>query len=252
MDMTLIYGLVAAFAVSVVSLIGVVALVSNRFPLTNATPFFLSLAAGAMVGNALFHLIPEGFEHYISADGANGLRFVSLLIIGGFFAFFAIDLLLHSVGKHDQPHAKPIGYLVMLGDTLENFVDGIVIGSAFLLSPEIGIATTIAVVVHEIPIELGDFAVLMHSGFSRKKALIWNFTSGMISLIGVVTAWYFGQHIADFPHLMGPIAAGAFLYMAGSSLIPAIREDAHFSKAGVHLLIAIVGAAIMYSLLFLE
>jgi len=93
MDMTLVYGLVAAFAVSVVSLIGVVALVSKRFPLTNATPFFLSLAAGAMVGNALFHLIPEGFEHYIESDGANGLQFVSLLIVGGFFAFFAIKLI---------------------------------------------------------------------------------------------------------------------------------------------------------------
>ena len=131
MDMTLIYGLVAAFAVSVVSLIGGVTLVSKRFALDNLTPFFLSLAAGAMVGNALFHLIPEGFEHYIGSEGTSGLRFVSLLIVGGFFAFFAIDLLLHSVGKHDQPHAKPIGYLVLLGDSLENLVDGIVIGSAF-------------------------------------------------------------------------------------------------------------------------
>jgi len=131
-------------------------------------------------------------------------------------------------------------------------VDGIVIGSAFLLSPEIGIATTIAVVVHEIPIELGDFAVLLHSGFSRRRALLWNFVSGLISLIGVVTAWYFGQHIANFPHLMGPIAAGAFLYMAGSSLIPAIRNDAHFSKAGVHLLIAMIGAGVMFALLFVE
>lgn len=252
MDMTLIYGLLAAMAVSVVSLIGVLTLVNKRFSTETITPFFLSLAAGAMVGNSLFHLVPEGFEHFIGTSGADGFRLVSLLIVGGFFAFFAIDLFLHSVGKHDTPHAKPIGYLILIGDTLENLVDGIVIGSAFLLGPEIGIATTIAVIVHEIPIELGDFTVLVHSGFSRKKALTWNLLSGVISMFGVLVAWYFGQHVANFPHLMGPIAAGAFLYMAGSSLIPAIRNDAHFSKAGVHLLIAMVGAGVMFALLFLE
>jgi zinc and cadmium transporter len=251
MDMTLVYGMLAALAVSLVSMIGVVTLVGSSLRTDRITPYFLSLAAGAMVGNALFHLIPEGFEHYIG-EGASGIRFVSLLIIGGFFTFFAIDLFLHSVGKHDTPHEKPIGYLILIGDSLENLVDGIVIGSAFMLSPEIGIATTLAVLVHEIPIELGDFAVLLHSGMSRTKALLWNFCSGFISVFGVVAAWYFGKNIEGFPHLMGPIAAGAFLYMVGSSLVPAIRNDAHFSKAGVHLLIAIGGASIMFALLFLE
>ena len=159
MSILLIDALVAAVVVSMVSLIGVFTIANSRLSPERITPYFLSLAAGAMIGNALLHLIPEAYEHIIDHPELGiGLHIVAAMVIGGFFTFFAIDLFLHSVGKHDAHAIKPIGFMVLVGDALENFMDGIVIGSAFMLSPAAGIATTLAVIVHEIPIELGDFA----------------------------------------------------------------------------------------------
>ena len=249
MTQALMYGFLAALAVSAVSLIGVGSLSLSENRLKFITPFFLCMAAGAMVGNALFHLAPEAFEYFLEAQGHDGLKLASLLMVGGFFGFFAIDLILHSVGKHDTPHEQPIGYLILLGDALENLVDGIVIGSAFMIGPEAGIATTIAIIVHEIPIELGDFAVLIHAGFTRTKALLWNLVSGMVSLFGIVIANVAGSYSEAFPHYMGPIAAGALLFMAGASLVPAIRQDAKLSKVYIRLLIAVAGAGMMWLLL---
>lgn len=254
MSILLIDALVAAVVVSMVSLIGVFTIANTRLSPERITPYFLSLAAGAMIGNALLHLIPEAYEHIIDHPELGiGLHIIAAMVIGGFFTFFAIDLFLHSVGKHDAHAIKPIGFMVLVGDALENFMDGIVIGSAFMLSPAAGIATTLAVIVHEIPIELGDFAVLIHSGLNKKKALLYNFLSGLVSLVGVLLAFFFGEHVANFPFYMGPIAAGAFIYMVGSSLVPAIRANqSSFSSGFVHLLIALGGTGIMTALLLLD
>lgn len=248
-----IFALGAALAVSIVSLIGAVFLTSGRFTTEKVTPFFLSLAAGAMVGNAVLHLIPEAIEHIIQHPEAGiDLHFIAGLVVVGFFLFFAIDLFLHSVGKHDVHTPKPVGYMVLFGDAIENLMDGIVIGSAFMLDPAVGVATTIAVIVHEIPIEMGDFAVLIHSGFSKKKALLMNFLSGLVSLGGVVLAFFFGSFVENFPFYMGPVAAGAFLYMVGSSLVPAIRDESKLASGFMYLCIALCGTGFMALLLLFE
>ena len=253
MNLILVYGLLAAAAVSLVSLIGALTLTSSKISQERITPIFLSLAAGAMVGNALLHLIPESIEHIIEhQDLGVNLHVISGLVVGGFFTFFAIDLFLHSVGKHDTHLVKPIGYMVLIGDALENLMDGLIIGAAFMLDPAVGLATTMAVIVHEIPIEMGDFAVLIHSGFSPRKAILMNLLSGLVSLVGVLLAYAFSTHVENFPLYMGPVAAGAFLYMVGSSLVPAIRQHSNLSSGFMHLIIALTGTGIMALLLLID
>ena len=173
MNMLLIYGVLAAVAVSLVSLVGAVFLSATQKATERLTPIFLSLAAGTMVGNAVLHLIPESIEHIIEHQELGfDLHFIAGLVVLGFFIFFAIDLFLHSVGKHDTHLVKPVGYMVLIGDAIENLTDGLIIGAAFLLDPAVGLATTMAVLLHEIPIELGDFAVRVgDQGISHVAAL---------------------------------------------------------------------------------
>lgn len=253
MNMLLIYGVLAAVAVSLVSLVGAFFLSATQKTTERLTPIFLSLAAGTMVGNAVLHLIPESIEHIIEHQELGfDLHFIAGLVVLGFFIFFAIDLFLHSVGKHDTHLVKPVGYMVLIGDAIENLTDGLIIGAAFLLDPAVGLATTLAVLLHEIPIELGDFAVLVHSGMSKKRAVVMNLLSGLVSVVGVFLAYFFGSMVETFPLIMGPVAAGAFLYMVGSSLVPAIRQHSDLKNSFFHLFIALLGTALMAALLLLE
>lgn len=303
MSTALLFALLSAFCVSVVSLIGGAVIAFSKGNPSRFIGVMLSLSAGLMLGNAFLHLLPEAIncaasrdqvvavstqspgstvahdhdhhghdhdataahkdadEHDHSAHAATSHaahehshsgNSAMILVLVGIFGFLAIDLFLHSTGKHHAQGVHPIGRLVLLGDGLENFVDGMVIGAAYVVSFPIGVATTLAVLLHELPIEMSDFGVLLHSGFSKKKALLWNFCSGLISLAGAGAAVLLGDVVSGFPCIVAPIAAGAFIYMAGSSLIPTIRENATLSKAGLHFLVMAIGTGIMALLLTLE
>ncbi|HEY9867706.1 MAG TPA: ZIP family metal transporter [Candidatus Obscuribacterales bacterium] len=253
-----IYAIASVLAVSLVSLIGLVTMSLDKERLKKATPLLVSLAAGAMFGNAFIHLLPEAFE------GAGNSLVVSLSVLGGIFAFFVLEKVLlwrhcHSLDHcsssqhcHDADHVHPVGYMSLLADGLENLVDGMVIGAAYMVSIPVGIATTLAVVLHEVPTEMADFGVLMHAGFSRARAVAMNLASSLIGLVGAVIALWAGSAIENFPVLMAPVAAGCFIYLAGSDLLPQMHKELRPSRSLLQLLAMGFGVAVMLLLALCE
>lgn len=284
---TLAAALISALVISAVSFAGAATFFLSADRMKKVMPLLLSLAAGAMLGNAVLHMLPhalEGAEHNHSVatgdadhhdhDGHDhhhdhdspppgpsnnehghdhhGLFVMGLLLVG-FFVLFGMDLVLLSIGKGDDTEGvKPLGYLVLLSDGLENFMDGIVIGAAYLVSFPVGLATSIAVLIHEIPMELGDFAVLTHSGFSRRKALLLNLASALVNTLGVGLAVVLGSAITGFATVAAPLAAGAFLYLAATGLLPHIRVQGNASQKAACFAMTLLGVVLMALILLLE
>ncbi len=251
---TVVPALIAVSLVSALSLIGVAALAWREAFLRKILFFLISLAAGALLGDAFIHLIPEAFEEVESP------LIVSLLILAGFLVFFVLEKLLKWHHVHtDEPllaeeHIRihPVGHLVLISDGLHNLVDGVAIGAAFMVSIEVGIATTIAIVLHEIPQEIGDFALLIHAGFSRTKALLMNFLSALSAFVGVGLAFWLGGIFESATPLIAAFAAGMFVYIAGSDLIPELHKTSGFKRSLIQLAAIVVGLAVMVLLLGLE
>ncbi len=253
-----IYAIASAVLVGLVSLIGVATMSLNKERLKAATFFLVSLAAGAMFGNAFIHLLPEAFE------ASGNTVAVSLSVLGGIFAFFVLEKILlwrhcHSFDhcssdKHclGADHIHPIGYMTLIADGVENLVDGMVIGAAYMVSLPVGIATTLAVVLHEIPTEMADFGVLIHAGFSRAKAVMMNLASSALGVVGVLISLWAGSWIESFPVIMAPFAAGCFIYLAGSDLVPEMHKEVKASRSFLQLVAMATGVALMLLLTMFE
>lgn len=177
---------------------------------------------------------------------------VAALILAGLLGMLSFDLALLSRAREEHDIHKPVGYMVLFSDGLENLIDGMAIGTAFLVSIPLGVATTLAVLAHEVPVEMGDFAVLLKAGFSRKKALLLNFLSGLIAVVGVSVALYLGSAVPAFSAFATPIAAGAFLYIAGTALLPQIRAEGNGRDKLVWLAMILAGVAVMALILLIE
>ena len=251
-----VYTLGSVFAVSLISLVGLAALsVSKRF-LAKTLFVLVSLAAGTLFGGALLHLLPEAFREMDSAS-------VSLYALGGILAFFVFEKFLkwrhvHAVETEcDNPIHKetslprhPVGHLVLASDAIHNLIDGIIIATSYFISVEVGIAATIAIAIHEIPQEISDFGVLLHAGFGRKKALVMNFVSALTALVGAGAVLAIGSNVASAIPAIGAFAAGSFIYIAGSDLIPEIHKTAHPGRSFIQFVAIAAGIGIMYALLF--
>ncbi|MFA6353962.1 MAG: ZIP family metal transporter [Candidatus Paceibacterota bacterium] len=246
---TIIYAFISVFVVSLVSLIGVFSLSLKEEVIKKYISLFISLAVGALLGDAFIHLIPESFEN------SNAPVFVSLLIIFGILLFFIIEKFLHWHHHGDDTeinHIHPVGKLLFFTDSFHNLIDGIIIGVSFLVSIPIGIATTMAVVLHEIPQEIGDFAVLIHSGYAKKKALWLNFLSALTAVAGLIIALIFGNMAETFTLWVLPIAAGGFIYIAMSDLIPELQKTKELKYSIFQISTVLLGIFLMFALLFLE
>ena len=238
--------IVAVLVVSLISLVGVVTVSRDPAVLRRRLPFLVSLAAGFLVGGAMLHLIPEAME----ALGP-GLE-LPLLFLGGFLGFFLLERYLwfhhhgrafpegnpdadphrpgHGLGEDcDDPH--PVVVMNLVGDAAHNLIDGMAIGAAFLVDPAAGVATTVAIALHEIPQEIGDFAVLVHGGLSVRRALLFNLASALVAVVGVTIALGVGQRIDGFSAALLPITAGSFIYIAAADLIPEIHRHRDRSLA---------------------
>jgi zinc and cadmium transporter len=263
-----IYALGAVAVVSAVSLIGALALTlpglrSHRFLLV-----LVAMAAGTLVGDSFFHLIPEASHSWEEA----GLAAMGLWVVAGFLAFFTLEVILrsrhahiemvdeaermHSSGGHGGHHhhevVQPYAWTNLVGDAVHNFLDGAVIAAAFLVDVPLGVATTIAVVIHEVPQELGDFAVLLRAGMSTRKALLFNFGSALLAVLGAVLVLVLPFDTEVVASYALPLIAGAFLYIAAADLIPELHHHSRGREASALLLAFIVGIAIMYGVLQLE
>lgn len=246
--MNYLYALISVILISLVSLVGVFSLSLKEEMLRKYINFFISLAIGALLGDAFIHIIPEAFESGVAPS------VVSLLVIFGILIFFIIEKFLHwhHHAEDKDLNIHPVGKMILFTDGVHNFIDGAIIGASFLVSIPLGIATTIAVILHEIPQEIGDFAVLLHAGFTKTKALFWNFISALTSIAGLLFVFIFGNLIENVALWFIPIAAGGFIYIAVADLIPELHKTNKLKHSLIQLGIIILGVLSMVALTLLE
>ncbi len=252
-----IYSIISVIIVSVISLIGIFTLTLSPRLLKKSVFVLVSLAVGALLGDALIHLFPEALEETGSAAIAS---FYALL---GMLVFFVLEKFLH--WHHHTEHVdeellerdgrqkiNPLGYLILASDSFHNLIDGMIIGASFMVNTELGIATTIAVVLHEIPQEIGDFGVLIHSGFSKLRALLVNFGTALFALLGVSVAFLLQNISENIGGILAAFAAGSFLYIAGSDLVPELQKTRRVDESFLQFVAVVVGMGLMFALLLFE
>ncbi len=243
------YAVASVFLVSLVSLVGITTISISEEKLKKAVFILVSLAAGSLFGDAFIHLIPESFVHSGATLGT------SFYILAGIFAFFVLEKFFWWKHEHVLESSNlvhPIGYLNLLGDGIHNLIDGMLIGTSYLVSLEVGIATTVAVFLHEIPQEIGDYALLLHAGFSKKKGLLLNFGSASLAIVGTIIALLVGASGEKYLTLILPITAGGFIYIAGSDLIPELHKERKLSKSIIQFVAMITGVGLMALLTIVE
>jgi len=233
-----------------VSLIGILTLSLNIDRLRKILILLVSLAVGAFLGDIFFHIIPESYELFPNTTTP------SLLVIGGIFLFFIMEKFLRWRHCHiptTQQHTHPIVTMNLVGDATHNFIDGVIIGASYMVSIPIGIASTIAVLLHEIPQEMGDFGILIHGGLSIRKALTFNLLSALTAVIGTVLILVVGPEISGLSYYLLPLIAGAFLYIAAADLIPELHENTckvNVKQSFLQLVMISVGIGAMLLLTF--
>jgi zinc and cadmium transporter len=211
----------------------------------------VSFAVGGLFGDSILHLLPEAFENL----GSNVKT--SLYILSGIFIFFVLEKFMRWRHCHipaSKEHLHPVVFLNLIGDAVHNLIDGMIVAASFMVSVQIGIATTLAVVLHEIPQEIGDFGILVYGGTPVKKALLFNFLSALTSVLGAVIALAIESYIKGFSVYLLPITAGGFLYIAGSDLIPELHKEDHMkiSTSLWQFVFITLGVGVMALLVFLE
>jgi zinc and cadmium transporter len=241
------YTIEAVFIVSLISLVGVFTLSIDQKKLYKFLIYFVSLSAGTLMGDAFIHLIPEAFK-----DSKKEIS-VSLFILLGILVFFLLEKVLHWRHCHEEPceeHPHPFSYIILFGDAMHNFIDGLIIAASFIISIPVGIATTTAVIFHEIPHEIGNFGSLVYGGFSRKKALVYNFISALFAVLGALLVLLFSSEI-NLTQFLVPFAAGGFIYVAGTDLIPELHKHNETQHGIFQSLTFVLGIAIMLGLLLI-
>jgi zinc and cadmium transporter len=244
-----LYSLISVLAVSMISLVGVFSLPIKTEKLRSVLIYMISFSAGALFAAAFFELLPEvvakfGFRTEISL----------YVLIGIAFSFF-VEKVIHWRHCHlpiTKTHVHPFALMNLFGDSVHNFIDGLIIGASYLVSTTLGFTTTIAVILHEIPQEIGDFGVLLHGGFSKAKALLLNFVTALTAVVGTVIALLVGTHVENLTLFLIPFAAGGFIYIAGSDLIPELHKETIVRRSVFQLIFFIVGVVLILGIRLLE
>jgi len=231
--MTLINGLIA--------LAGAFTLILSKKSLDKIILILVSLAVGGLLGGALFHFIPEAIEKL-------PIYLVLLLILIGIIVFYLTEKLLHwhHCHKYGKCERHPFTNLILYGDGLHNFIDGLVIAASFLISIPFGILTSLLIMAHELPQEIGDFGVLVYGGYTKSKALFYNFLSQLTSVLGGVLGYFF-LSLKDYAIYLLPFAAGGFLYISIMDLIPEIFKEKSIKKRLINILFIIIGILFLVS-----
>lgn len=241
---TWLYTILSILLVSLMALAGIIFLVLKYQLFKKIQTLLISFAIGTLLGGAFLHLIPESLEH-------NQNHITPLLVIGSIIVFFILEKYLHIL-RHHQPENKSIksfGPLNLLADGIHNFLDGILIAAAYSIDIHTGIIATAAVLAHELPQEIGDFAVLIQAGYSRKKALIFNFISALSAFVGGLLVLIFPVSTQELSHYILPLAAGGFIYIALAELIPELNVQQSRLHSFLQIIALILGIFIMYLLL---
>jgi len=250
---SLLYAILAVAIVSLLSLVGIFAISLKENTLDRILFILLSFSAGSILGAAFLDLLPEAVEFLEEEQ----LSITALYITLGFLGFFFLERFIYWYHGHvhgyesnveEKMTVKRFVYLNVLGDGIHNLVDGMVITASFFITIPVGLATTVAVIFHELPQEIGDFGVLVYGGFSRYRALFVNFLSALTAFAGILISNYFSIHMENFVGLLVAFGAGGFIYLAASELIPEIQKEENIRKSIIQFLLFILGIFLIWSL----
>ena len=244
--MTWVWAIGSVTVVSLVSLLGITLLFLDEKRLGSLLFVLVSLAVGAMFGDAFIHLLPQSFEQPQSATTT------SLYVLGGILLFFLLEKFLLWRHEHQPGHVHPVGYMNLAADGLHNLFDGVLIGTSYLVNLKVGLATTLAVLLHEIPQEIGDFGILLHAGFSRQAAVWLNGLSALLAVAGAAVALVAGAYLQQLPAVILPMSAGAFIYIAGSDLVPELHREREPLRSLAQLMVIGLGIGLMFALTLIE
>lgn len=243
--MNLIYPLLAVIVVSLISVIFALPFFFKKSISKKTLVFLLSISVGVLLTTVFVDFLPESFEHGYSLTAA-------LVIILGFLVMFVLEKFVHSHHtkkcEHDalgHGHAYHLAPVNLVGDAVHNFIDGLVIAGAFAVSTTVGFAATISIIFHEIPQEIADFGVLLYSGMSKMRALMFNFLSATTAILGTVIGIVLIGRLHGFTEFVLPFAAGNFLYIAASNLVPQLHRECGIKDTIIHILAILLGVAII-------
>ncbi|MDO8633311.1 MAG: ZIP family metal transporter [Candidatus Wildermuthbacteria bacterium] len=210
--------------------------------------YLTSFAAGTLLAVAFFDLLPEAFE---GGAGVNVFAFT----LGGLLMFFILERLIHTFHQHPrevhehEKEAKATVPLIVIGDTVHNFIDGVVIAATFMVSIPLGIVTTLAVFAHEVPQEIGDFALLLHKGVSRRMVILINVLSAAAAFMGALLTYVFGNFLEGSIPMFLALTAGFFIYIATSDIMPEIQYERNRKAGLIKSAVLLLGVAALYIML---
>ena len=242
----LFYILISTFLISLISFVGVLTLFLKEEILKKILLVLVAFSAGALIGGAFLHLLPEAIMEV--GLGEYQLIKIFLYFISGFCMFFILEQFISWHHHHATQHPEiiaPFSYLILVSDGIHNFIDGLIIAASFMVSLPLGTATVLAVVFHEIPQEIGDFGVLVYGGFKKAKALLLNFLSGILAILGGIAGFLLSEKIGSSVIFLLPFAAGNFIYIACSDLIPEIKQKEVSKKSIIYFFTFLLGIALM-------
>ncbi len=246
MDYSWLYTFMSILAVSLISLTGIVFLIAKKAFFNKIQKLLVSFAVGSLLGGAILHLIPESLGHGHSHSAP-------VLVVISILCFFILEKYLHfhrrSYSGDEHNKVKSFGLLNLVADAFHNFLDGILIATAYSIDVQTGVIVSLTVLAHELPQEIGDFAVLVQAGYSRKKALAYNFISALSAFIGGGLVFAFPQYAGEFSHYVLPLAAGGFIYIALADLIPELNYSKSAKSSVFQVVFMIAGLAVMWLLL---
>ncbi len=238
----LLYIVLATFLITLAVWVAIFFLFLKKELLNKITLFLVAFSAGAMMGGAFLHLLPEAMEE-VSVEA------LFIIPLFAFVLFFFIEKVFHWRHCHDgECNVHTFGYMNLFGDAVHNFIDGLVIAGTFLIDVRLGVITTLAIALHEIPQEIGDFGVLIYAGFKRKIALIINYIVALSVVLGGLAGYFLSSFFQNMIPYLLPFAAGGFIYIAASDLVPEIKKEERFIKSVFSLLVFILGIGLMFIL----
>ena len=239
--MILFYIVLSTLIISLGSLVGIFTLSLKEEFLSKILLKLVALSSGALLGGAFLHLMPEGIEK-LPSKLFFGITLVTLII------YLLIEKLLHWRHCHAGPNcpAHSFGHMNLIGDAIHNFIDGLIIASAFIINIPLGITTAVAMALHEIPQEIGDFGVLLYAGFNKKKALILNFLVAQTVVLGGLVGWCLFAYVEDITKYLLPVASAGFIYIALSDILPELRKEKKMKNFIWSFIFMLLGIALLF------
>jgi zinc and cadmium transporter len=236
----LLWIIASTLSISLLAFVGFFTLYLKEKLLDEVILALIALSAGTLMGSAFLHLIPETMEMTSEAG-------VFLWLLFGYIFFFFLEKFLLWHHCHKVKHVHTVGYINLISDAVHNFADGLILAASFVTSISLGIVTSVAIALHEVPQEIGDMGVLLYSGFKRKRGLTLNFFVALTTVLGGLTGYLLAGYVEQFKTVLLPLAAGGFIYLSSSDLVPEIRKIESVKKSVVVFLVFLAGISVMWA-----